>query len=103
MRKILKYDIPIESEFEIEFPCESDIEGPRILKVSVHYGVPKMWVAVSGDQKVKLKFQLVATGEEIPYMILDYGLVDTGDTYVVYIDTIFIDGFVYHLFQIETA
>jgi len=70
MRKIFKYQIPIQDEFELELPV-----GARILSFQIQYEEPVIWAIVDPDaEKEKRYFNLYGTGhlmKEYPNGILE--------------------------------
>ena len=62
MRKIFKYQLPIDDISEIEMP-----EGAEILCVQNQYEIACIWALVNSEaENIKRKFALVATGQAIP-------------------------------------
>ena len=84
MAKIIyKYNIPMESEFEIELPTHR-----KILSFQVQNNLPQLWALVDPDTpKERVAFHLFGTGILIQEWIGNY------------IGTIQLHGYVWHLFE----
>ena len=68
MRKVYKYDIPMEDEFTLDLPT-----GSQILTAQSQFNQPKLWVLVDPDKPKKpAKFRLAGTGHPIDDRVGQY-------------------------------
>ena len=89
MYTIWKYEIPTETNFEIEMPRVS-----KVLKCENQRNLPYMWVLVDTESTlIKRKFLFVGTGHK-----LDIG--GLGD--VRHVSTFQVDGgnYIFHIFEV---
>jgi hypothetical protein len=83
MMKIFKYEVPIVDDFALLMPS-----GAEVLAFQVQRGVPCIWARV--DERADLvqrNFHVIGTGNPMP------------DVQMVYIGTVQMPPFVWHLFE----
>jgi len=74
MRKIFKYEIPIEDEFELELP-----KGAQVLTFQIQYGKPVIWAIIDPEEDIfeKINFRLFGTGHIIEKNIIPLSYIGT--------------------------
>lgn len=85
MKRVYKYPVPIDDNFDLELPV-----GAEVLSAQAQHGFPFLWALVDDEVATeKRQFRLVGTG----HPILESGL--------TFIDTIQLKdgGFIVHLFE----
>ena len=85
MKKVYKYDIPIQDRFSFKMPF-----GAEILHFGIQYNLLWIWVLVDTSKEMtERRFRLAGTGHDI---------IETG---IKYIGTVKMkhDRLVYHLFE----
>lgn len=88
MRKVYKYDIPMEDEFELELP-----EGADPVRVARQGDVARLWCLVDPDAPSEIRrFRHAGTGHEIDY---DPEELEHIGTYFLYRRSL-----VFHVFEI---
>ncbi len=61
MRKVFKYDVPVEDVFTLDMP-----EGAKILSFQTQRDLPMIWALVNPDAPMQSrKFRLAGTGHPI--------------------------------------
>lgn len=88
MQRIYKYEMPDSNDFYLELPI-----GAQFLSLQLQNGKPMMWFLIidpAEAQSFYTHFCVVGTGQQVPSW---HGV------RLQYLDTIQIDGFVWHLFQ----
>ena len=74
MRKIFKYEIPIEDEFELELP-----KGAQVLTFQIQYGKPVIWAIIDPEEDIseKINFRLFGTGHPIKKNVIGLSYIGT--------------------------
>ena len=89
MKKIYKYYIPIEDEFELELP-----ERAKILTFQAQNDEGFIWAIIDiGDRIIKVKFRMFGTGHPIREEIDELEYIGTIQIYN--------GGLVWHLFRVN--
>jgi hypothetical protein len=85
MRRVYKYDLPIEDFVELQLPTTA-----IILKIDTQNEEPKIWAWVNPDEPlVTRKFRIAGTGHDI------------NEPFIRYIETFFIRNLVFHVFELD--
>lgn len=83
MKKIFKYPMHVESNFNVQLPC-----GAKILHFEAQGGYPMMWAEVHPEGEFEnVRFHCHGTGHDVP---------EDGREFV---GTVQIDSFVWHFYR----